>query len=176
MAQKWSQKASVQASIAGGVFLLLVAVVTGLFGYLPKWKSSGNIIVNDIVVQPHIGSSSCSFDFRVMNRGDYDASVSRVRFKVITAEQEVNARSSYHAPSQVYHLNISELGNSQREAEYAISQVVKPGENDRFIVILTADVTGTIRRWTLEPQLVTSAGIVPAKAIKFELPYCRVLP
>ncbi len=32
MAQKWYQKATVQAAIAGGVFIILAALISGFFG------------------------------------------------------------------------------------------------------------------------------------------------
>lgn len=60
MAQKWHQKATVQAALVTGMFLLVAAVVTGLFSYLVNDRDkilieSGNTVVLDATPHPAQG-------------------------------------------------------------------------------------------------------------------------
>ncbi len=83
--------------------------------------------------------------------------------------------AKYMEYSKTYDLDISKLKRKGDSIECLVSQVVKPGESDRFGIVLIAKEmgTGVFRRWELLPKLYTNFGKVSGKSIEIWLPYAQ---
>lgn len=168
MAQKWYQKASVQAALAGGILLLCGAIITEIIRSNQGKPANGQLSINDVIPEQKPEQKVCLIDFRVMNTGGKSISISRVRFTVMSINPDMHA--AYSDMSKVYDLNIGALKKVGDQAECPVSQVVEAGQSDRFGITLAADLGGGRCEWILEPSLVTSNGIITGQRVHVCLP------
>ncbi len=137
-------------------------------------NAKGKLRISDILTKQNKGpgkSGTCEVDFRVTNFGGSEVSINRVEFEVLNVLETKIA--GYMEYSKTYDLDISKLERKGDTIDCPVSQVVKPGESDRFGIILIAkDMgTGTFRKWELQPTLHTNFGKVSGKSIEVWLPY-----
>jgi hypothetical protein len=133
-------------------------------------KSPGLLEVSDIQVKPN-RDGTCIADFRVSNTGGSEVLINRVEFEAL---EVVGTRTlGFMEFSKVYDLELSEMRNAGDTATCEVSQVVKPGDADRFGIILIARSLGIgwFRGWILQPTLYTNFGNVAGEPIEVWLPH-----
>jgi len=132
-------------------------------------KAQGDLQVSDIQLSYDKVAQACLVDFRVSNTGGSDISINGIRFQVLAVEEWY--RLGYKGFSKIYGLDISELKQKGDKIETAVSQVIHPGEADRFGVKLVAkEMPNEVgRKWKLQPILLSNIGNIATKPIEIWL-------
>ena len=145
-------------------------------------KSPGRLVISDIRVMHDERTRTCLIDFRVSNQGCFELIINRINFVVsdtrtishssFSADSECFSLFGFKRFSKVYGLDISELTEIGDRASCDVSQVVRPGESDRFAINLIARNLGTdlYRAWRLLPTLCTNFEEVNGSQVEVWLP------
>lgn len=180
MANKWYKKASVQAAIITGVFLLAATIVTtwpshNSSSYSPTVSSSSAsssglspsttpspspaIEIADILVHQEQGGI-CLIDFRLVNKSPYEVIISRVRFKVLEFESiPPSIAADYADFTMIYDLDISNLQKEGDVIEYIVSQAIESGRTERFGIRVAAPNKSPVKCYTGGVSMKTSQWI-----------------
>jgi len=157
-------------TIVGALIAAVAAIVASLIGANRiKRKGKGKLEIADIISSLEEGNK-CVLDFRVQNTGNADLVINRVSFQALNVQSAATFGALEF--SKTYDLDISELGLGET-LDAPVAQTLKPGEIDRFgIVLIAAKMgTGVFRRWTLEPTLHTNVGATAGRPLEVLLPY-----
>ena len=195
MTNKWYNKASVQAAIITGVFLLAATIATtwpshNSSSYDMKVGSSSTssgfpasssstssgvspsssptIEIADILVHQEKGGV-CLIDFRLVNKSSFEVMISRVRFKVLEYESiPPSGAFGYSGYTMVYDLDITSLQEKGDIIEYIVSQAIESGRTERFGIRVVAlnKSSGETRILLLEISIVTSEGTIVSEPIE----------
>jgi hypothetical protein len=111
---------------------------------------------------------SCILDFRVSNQGASDLMINAVEFQVLESLQ--NMPLGHARYSELYDLDISELKEYSSSAECQVAQILKPGEADRFGVVLSAPTLQSFAGWRLVTLFKTNFGPIQGPEIEVWLP------
>jgi hypothetical protein len=132
-------------------------------------KAPGHVVVTDLQVNSMDDETACVLDFRVKNPGDSDVMINKIVLRALKVEEW--SVLSYAHFSGNYSVDISEVEKRGDQVECSLSQIIKPGEVDRFGVTLIASrlKMGTYRRCRFFPTLITSAGDVQAPEVELTL-------
>lgn len=192
MANKWYKKASVQAAMITGVFLLAATIVTTWPSHdsssyspiassssvsssglspSPSPSSSPTIEIADILVHQEQGGIHL-IDFRLVNKSSYEVIISRVRFKVLEFESIPPSYAAGYADfTMIYDLDISSLQKEGDVIEYIVSQVIESGRTERFGIRVAAPnkSPGETRILLLEISIVTSEGTFVSDPIEITI-------
>lgn len=128
--------------------------------------------VSDVQVLSDFYQRVCTLDFRVWNRGRHDIIINRVLLKVVWVHEVEIVTCGIMPFSQVYDFDISHLRSVGDEFFCNISQILRPGEVDRFGVRVTADHLrhDGYRTWQLQCSLASNVGITRGPIVELTLP------
>jgi len=187
MSQRWYDKASVQAALVGGIFILLATIVAQIIPLLST--NNAKLEVVDMLVS-HI-NDACFLDFRIINYAETVGHISRISLEVIdydvspiTGKQETSLE-----PSAIYGIDISGLQTVGEKLEMHVSQSIESNSSDRFIVKLTANepdlnpknwgsqiiTLSALRQWVLKPTLLTNSGTISLLPCRVQFPADKLL-
>jgi hypothetical protein len=117
--------------------------------------SGGQPYVSDIQVT-RLETFEWLLDMRVTNKGGSTVLVDRVLFELVEAHLEDPLMSALE-PSATYELDISRLQAPGSQAQCLVAQKIKPGDVDRFQIVLTAHAYGSFM-YRLRSILVCNFG------------------
>jgi hypothetical protein len=129
-------------------------------GRLAPSKEPGRLRVNNVFVHPE-GGRRYLIDFRVDNQGGSDVAVSRLTLEHVDEGRPVD----FQGYSHIYASEIDIAQTTYGKAEQILSQVIKPGETDRFGVRVRVGRKGFFH---VLPRLHTNFGTVAGRVIKFQ--------
>jgi hypothetical protein len=113
-------------------------------------------------------------DLRVSNLGNSDLLINAVEFTVLeSVHQMPMGQAGYSA---LYDLDISELEEFSSHAECRVAQILKPGEADRFGIVLSAPKCGLYAGWRLAMTFKTNYGRVSGPDVEIWVPRPKTLP
>jgi hypothetical protein len=121
-------------------------------------------------VYPHwpADGRSCVLDFRVSNQGGSDLMINAVEFQVL---ESLRRMPLGHAElSTLYDLDISALEEFSSRAECQVAQILKPGEADRFGIVLSAPTLGVFAGWRFTTLFKTNCGLFQGPEVEVWLP------
>lgn len=132
-------------------------------------------LLNVSAVYQHSPSDGrlCILDFRVSNQGASDLMINAVEFQVLESLRRMPLGSASY--SAIYDLDIGELKEYSSHAECQVAQILKPGEADRFGVVLSAPSLGMFAGWRLATVLKTNVGPTTGPEVEVWLPQPRTL-
>ena len=78
--------------------------------------------------------------------------------------------------SALYDLDISELREYQSRAECTVAQILKPGEADRFGIVLSAPSLPVFGVWRFATLFKTNFGVTQGPEIEIWLPHSEGMP
>ena len=104
-----------------------------------------------------------TLDFRLLNNSDRTVTVSRLKLVVVKYDY-IPPKPRFSQVTAVYEIGLDELRKPGDYVESSVAQVIKPGEDDRFEVILGIKEFHELELhiWELEPILITSEGEITA--------------
>lgn len=179
-----STNAGIAAIFIGAVLIVLNVrrILTSFDKTIPPQsgkKAPGDLRISDIRVTqdepPHgpedLRPTKCLVDFWVSNDGGSQVIITAVDFEVIETARAELVKGPME-PSETYNLDITDLREAGQQAHCPISQVIEPGESDRFTISLIAKLgLGVFAVWRLLPKLITNYGPIPGKIIEVWLPF-----
>lgn len=127
-------------------------------------------ILNVSAVHQHwtVSGRSCILDLRVSNHGASDLMINSVEIKVMESLQKMPLGQVTY--SALYDLDISELTEYSAQVECQVAQLLKPGEADRFGIVLSAPTLGQFAGWRLSMRLKTNFGAAQGPEVEVWLP------
>ncbi len=126
-------------------------------------------------VNPHwpADGRSCVLDFRVSNQGGSDLMINAIEFQVL---ESLRRMPLGHAQlSALYDLDISVLEEFSSRAECQVAQILKPGEADRFGIVLSAPTLGMFAGWRFATLFKTNCGPFQGPEVEVWLPRPEIL-
>ena len=115
--------------------------------------------VSAISPNPSADNKSCILDFRVSNDGASDLLINAVEFEVLESIEKMLLGSAMY--SAQYDLDITALRECSSRAACQVAQLLKPGEADRFAIVLSAPGRNTtIGGWRFATLFKTNVGDV----------------
>jgi hypothetical protein len=164
MILQWKRhhEAAIKAAMEGGVDLRNNA------------RLPAQLSIDAVFSHPSADNKACVLDIRVSNPGGSDLMINAVQFQVLeTVEQMLLGNALYSAQ---YDLNIGELRDHASQGECQVAQILKPGEADRFAIVLSAPkAVVTVGGWRFATLFKTNAGNVPGPEIEVWLPQPEVI-
>lgn len=143
-------------------------------------KAPGDLRITDIRVTQDepprstkdLHPTKCLVDFWVSNDGGSQVIITAVDFEVIETARAELVKGPMES-SETYNVDITDLREAGQHAHCPISQVIEPGESDRFTTRLIAAGLGlgVFAVWRLLPTLITNYGPIPGKIIVVWLPF-----
>jgi len=137
--------------------------------------ASGQLEVSEVLVVQNQEQSTCTVDFRVLNSGGTAVIVNSACFDLVARIPVMKVYKGAFEFSQTYNLDISNLGTDTQSVSCPLSQMIKPGEADRFGIVLSApglvNEQWKIHIWRLIPTLKTSVGDKKCPEIEISLPW-----
>lgn len=94
--------------------------------------------------------------------------INAVEFRVL--ESLKNMPLGYARYSELYDLDISELEEYSSSAECQVAQILRPGEGDRFGVVLSAPTLEAFAGWRLATLFKTNFGPTQGPQVEVWLP------
>lgn len=133
-------------------------------------RAPGILEISHIEVLHDEEAYTATVDFRLSNKGGSTVIVNRVIFEVLDLETFLT--EAFFRFSHTYDVDISDLESVGDKTECSVSQEIKPGEVDRFAIVLMATRMGRgpIRWWKLLPTLYTNFGAITGPPIDVWLP------
>lgn len=143
-------------------------------------KVPGNLRIDNIKVTQEklpnrfedLQPAKCLVDFWVTNDGGTQIVVTGIDLEVIDAAR-CELVKGHMESSKTYDVDIVDLREPGQVSRFSLSQMIKPGESDRFTIVLVASELGlgVFAAWKLLPTLITNYGSVKGEAIEVWLPY-----
>jgi hypothetical protein len=117
-------------------------------------RGPGVLNISGAFIQWSADGKACVLDLRVSNPGDSDLLINAIEFTVLESiHQMPMGQAGYSA---LYDLDISGLEEFSSTAECQVAQILKPGEADRFGIILSAPTRGLAAGWRLTTAFKTN--------------------
>jgi hypothetical protein len=152
------------------------AEIEGIAKFGTNTRLPARLTVDAIFSHPSVTNKACVLDIRVSNPGGSDLMINAVRFRVVeTVEQMLMGHSEYSA---AYDLDIGQMRDHASTEECQVAQILKPGEADRFAIILSDSGLGnpSVGGWRLATLFRTNVGDVAGPDIEVWLPYSEKIP
>lgn len=132
-------------------------------------------LLNVSAVYQHSPSDGrlCILDFRVSNKGASDLMINAVEFQVLESLRRMPLGSASY--SAIYDLDIGELKEYSSHAECQVAQILKPGEADRFGIVLSARDLQIFAGWRLATLFKTNFDTAQGPEVEVWLPLPGVL-
>ncbi|MGO9544662.1 MAG: hypothetical protein ACLPPF_07695 [Rhodomicrobium sp.] len=150
----------------------VTAQMPGMGQLVASARAPGLLNVSAVYPHPSADRRSCILDFRVSNQGESDLMINAVEFQVLETLLVVPLGGA--AYSAQYDLDVSKLKEYLSRAECQVAQILKPGEADRFAIVLT-QTSGLFAGWLLATLFQTNFGAVPGPEVEVWLPVPSVL-
>lgn len=133
----------------------------------------GLLNVSEVYQRSPADNLSCILDFRVSNPGDSDLMINAVEFHVLESLFKMPlGQASYSAQ---YDLDISGLKEYGSSAACELAQILKPGEADRFAIVVSAPSLKLFAGWRLATRFKTNFGVISGPEIEIWLPRPEVM-
>jgi hypothetical protein len=131
-------------------------------------------ILNISAIHQHESSDelSCVLDIRVSNQGSSDLLINSVELKVIESIYKMPLGQAQF--SAMYDLDIGKLRECSSSQECQVAQILKPGEADRFGMVLSAPTLHYFAGWRLATYFKTNFGVTQGPEIEVWLPKPKV--
>ncbi len=141
----------------------------------PRKKASApaQLSIDAVFSNPSADNKACVLDIRVSNPGGSDLMINSVEFQVLETLQQLPL--GHAAFSAQYDLDIGKLLQYGARGECQVAQILKPGEVDRFAIILSAP-RGLPGGWRFGTVFKTNVGEVGGPDIEIWLSRPRVIP
>lgn len=137
-------------------------------------RAPGLLNVSAVFQHSPADNRSRILDFRVSNQGASDLLINAVEFEVLESlRMQPLGQAAYSA---LYDLDISNLTEYQSRAECQVAQILKPGEADRFAIVLSAPSLHVFGGWRFATRFKTNFGITEGPEIAFWLPHSEKMP
>lgn len=136
-------------------------------------RAPGLLNVSAVYQHAPADRRSCILDFRVSNQGASDLMINAVEFQVLESLQRMPL--GHAAYSALYDLDISKLKEYSSRAECHVAQILKPGEADRFCIVLSAPSLHTFAGWRFTTQFKTNFGATQGPEVEVWLPRPEIL-
>lgn len=172
-------KAVKKIAISAAAGIALLSAVFSNFETISSvalnWYNPDRFSITDILSSRGEGGSKV-LDFRLLNNTDKTVTISRVRLTVISYKHDLGCIecNSISEVSGTYEVSLEELKQEGDFTEVGIAHVVKPGEDDRFQLVLGIEPRsgyfGESYTWKLKPSLTTSEGEVVGSAQSISIP------
>lgn len=137
-------------------------------------KSDGSTrapgLLNVSAIYPHAPADehSCILDVRVSNQGGSDVMINAVEFEVLESLRIMPLGQAGY--SATYDLDVSKLEEYSSRAECQVAQILKPGEADRFAIVLSAPSLHLFGGWRLATLFKTNFGAIQGSEIEVWMP------
>ena len=136
-------------------------------------RAPGLLNVSTIHQHSPANGRSCILDFRVSNQGASDLMINAVEFQVLESLQKAPLGTATY--SALYDLDISELIEYSSRAECQVAQILKPGEADRFGIVLSAPSLHAFAGWRFATRFKTNFGATQGPEVEVWLPRPEIL-
>jgi hypothetical protein len=121
--------------------------------------------------EQYFTEKKCVVDFWVTNRGGSQVVVLAVDFEVLETGRAELVKGPMPS-SATYDLDLTDLTKTGQHAVCPTSQVIAPGESDRFSISLVARLgLGVFAAWKLRPTVQTNFGDLVAAPVEVWLPF-----
>jgi hypothetical protein len=131
-------------------------------------QTPGLLKVSGAFTQWTADGRSCVIDFRVSNDGGSDLMINAVEFQELESVHQMPMGQAKY--SALYDLDISGLDGYLTQAECEVAQILKPGEADRFAIVVSAPKSGLPGGWRLATTFKTNVGSVSGPEIDVWVP------
>jgi hypothetical protein len=150
------------------------AEIEGMAKFGNNSRLPARLSIDAIFSHPSADNKACVLDIRVSNPGESDLMINAVQFQVLeTVQQALLGGAQYSA---VYDLNIGCMREYGSSEECQVAQILKPGEVDRFAIILSDPAGGvSVGGWRFATLFKTNIGNVPGPEIEVWLPRPKVI-
>ncbi|MEX3979139.1 hypothetical protein AB4Y45_09155 [Paraburkholderia sp. EG287A] len=120
----------------------------------------GLVALSISAIYTHLSADkrACVVDFRVSNRSGVDILINAVEFEVLEFFRRFPlGRANY---SETYDIDLSETIEYMAVAECQVAQILKPGEADRFAIVVSAtSLAAVCAAWKFAVRLKTNHGV-----------------
>ncbi|WP_175773343.1 hypothetical protein [Paraburkholderia phenazinium] len=125
---------------------------------LTATRGSGVLHTSAIYTHLSPDKRACIVDLRVSNPGHADVLINSVEFEVLEFLRKIPMGEMKY--SATYDIDISDTISYMSTAECQVAQILKPGEADRFAVVLSAtSLAATCAAWKFAVRLKTNCGV-----------------
>ena len=131
-------------------------------------QAPGVLNISAIYLHPSSTNRSCILDIRVSNQGSSDLIINAIELRVLESLRKMPLGQAQY--SAMYDLDISNLEEYESHAECQVAQILKPGEADRFGLVITAPTLQQFAGWRFATHFKTNFGITPGPEIEVWLP------
>ncbi len=136
-------------------------------------RAPGQLNISAIYNHPSADRRACILDFRVSNHGASDLMINAVELRVLECLHMMPLGQA--SCSATYDLDISKSKEYSSKAECQVAQILKPGETDRFEIVLSAPSLGLFAGWRFTTQMQTNFGARPGPEVEVWLPHPQIL-
>lgn len=145
------------------------AEIEGTANSFNNARSHARLNIDAIFSYPSADNKACVLDIRVSNHGGSDLMINAVQLQVLeTVEQMLLGHAEYSAQ---YDLDIGKMRKYGSREECQVAQILKPGEADRFAIILSdPHANPTFGGWRFSTLFKTNFGNVPGPEVEVWLP------
>lgn len=138
-------------------------------------RAPARLRIDAIFSHPSADNKACVLDVRVSNPGGSDLMINAVQFQVLESIQK--ALLGHAEYSARYDLDIGKLREYTSRGECQVAQILKPGEADRFAIVLSdPHASPSIGGWRFATVFKTNVGDVPGPDIEVWLPGGEAVP
>lgn len=137
-------------------------------------RSPARLNIDAIFPYPSADNKACVLDVRVSNPGGSDLMINAVEFQVLeTVEQMLLGHAEYSAQ---YDLDIGKMREYASRGECQVAQMLKPGEADRFAIVLSdPHANPTNGGWRFSTLFKTNVGNMQGPEIAVWLPRPKLI-
>ena len=137
-------------------------------------RSPAKLYIDQIFSNPSADNNACVLDIRVSNPGGSDLMINAIEFQVLeSVEKGLLGHAEYSAQ---YDLDIGRMRDYGLRGECQVAQILKPGEADRFAVILSdKQSSASVSGWRFITLFKTNAGNIHGPEIEVWLPRPEVI-
>jgi hypothetical protein len=138
-------------------------------------STRGTGVLNFSAVYQHAAADgrSCILDFRVSNQGQSDLLINAIEFQVLESLIRIPLGGANY--SALYDLDISDLKEFSTRADCQVAQILKPGEADRFGIVLSAPSLHVFAGWRFATLFKTNFGTTQGPQVEVWLPHPETL-
>lgn len=122
-------------------------------------ETFGSGVLHTSAIYTHLSPDkrACIVDLRVSNPGHTDVIINSVEFEVLEFCRRIPMGEMKY--SAIYDIDISDTVEYMSMAECQVAQILKPGEADRFSIVLSAtSLAATCAAWKFAVRLKTNFG------------------
>ena len=132
------------------------------------------LTIDAIFPNPSADNKACVLDIRVSNPGGSDLMINAIKFQVLeSVEMGLLGHAEYSAQ---YDMDIGRMRDYGLLGECQVAQLLKPGEADRFAMVLSETHSSpSVGGWRFTTLFKTNVGNIPGPEIEVWLPNPKVV-